>query len=107
MPSKPTRQVLDLKTELEKRGVKSVTEYNDGHKHVDLYIPTANIYIEVDGIQHLINPDQIIADFKREHYSDMAKYDTLHINNDILENHLERISEAITKVVLERKQHNS
>lgn len=106
MPSKPTTLVLALQTALEKRGVKTVHEHFDGFKHVDLFLPEANIYIEVDGIQHLTSPGQIIADFKREHFSDTERINTLHISNEVLGNpdHLKDISEAIADIVIERKK---
>src|SRR3989344_7758202 len=99
----PTARVIRLKEALETRNVTVETEHWDGHKHVDLYLPEANICIEVDGIQHLIDPRQIISDFKREHYSDIEKFDTLHINNSVLDDHINEIADAIAEVVGERK----
>ena len=43
-----------------------MVELHDGHKHIDLTIPKAKINVEVDGIQHLTNADQIVADLSRE-----------------------------------------
>lgn len=104
MPSQPTARVLELQEALKNRGIASQTEYWDGHKHVDLFIPEAKMYIEVDGIRHLTNPDQIMADFDREYYSDINQFNTLRIDNDMLDKYFEKIAEAIAKVVLTRKQ---
>ena len=105
MPAKqPTPRVLDLQAELVKYGVKSETEHWDGHKHVDLFIPEAKMYIEVDGIKHLTDPDQIMADFNREYYSDINQFNTLRIDNDMLDTYFVKIAEVIAEVVLTRKQ---
>ncbi len=65
----PTKEAADLKNELEKHGVKVYVELSDGHKHIDLALPEAKLNIEVDGIHHLTNPRQIVADLARGYYS--------------------------------------
>lgn len=91
---------------LEKRGVKVLPQFNDSYKHIDLYLPEAGINIEVDGIQHLINAQNILSDFGRTYYADKAGYNTIHIQNEVLEKYLEKIADAITEVVAIRKNHN-
>ena len=54
---------------LKQRGINSETEYFDGYKRIDIAIRPARLYIEVDGVQHLNDPDQIIRDLKRDYYS--------------------------------------
>jgi ABC-type lipoprotein release transport system permease subunit len=61
-----------------------------------------NDFIEVDGIHHLTDPEQIIRDFKRDHFSDGDDFDTIHIPNELLKTHLEQIADAITTVVHKR-----
>lgn len=100
----PTNQANSLVVALEKKGIKIKPEHSDGHKHVDIFIPEASIYIEVDGLQHFTNPDQIIADFKRNYYSFKDGFFTLHITNQLIETHLEEIANAIEKVVVIRKK---
>ena len=34
----PTKHTIDLVDALNKRGVHVITEHNDGHKHVDIFI---------------------------------------------------------------------
>jgi D-alanyl-D-alanine dipeptidase len=88
---------------LARRGIESITEYPDGHKTIDIAILPARIYIEVDGVQHLNNPDQIITDFKRDYYSEREGFYTLHIHNDDIKNHLNSIADAIAEVVKAKK----
>jgi very-short-patch-repair endonuclease len=102
-----TQQAQALCKALEKRGINVKPEHWDGHKHVDIHIPIANINIEVDGLQHLIDPKQILSDFKREYFSDIHNLNTLHITNEVLMKHLDLIADAITEVVQERIQGNS
>ena len=98
----PTKQVNELGEALQKRGIAIVLEHSDGHKHVDIAILSAKIFIEVDGIHHLTDPEQIIRDFKRDHFSDGDDFDTIHIPNELLKTHLDQIVDAITKVVQKR-----
>lgn len=94
-----TRYARLLYGALKKRGINSVTEYWDGHKHIDIAIP-GKLYIEVDGVQHLNDAEQIITDFKRAYYSERNDgMFTLHIHNDDIKNHLNSIADAIREVV--------
>lgn len=93
----PTREATNLKEALEKLGVKVLVELDDGHKHIDLALPKAKINIEVDGIQHLTNPTQILADLNRGYYSHKNGYDTMHIPNEMIRMHLKEISEALAE----------
>lgn len=95
-----------LTKELEKRGVKVIPQFNDSHKHIDLYLPEAKVNIEIDGIQHLINAKNILSDFGRTYYADKAGYNTIHIQNETLEKYLEKIADAIAEVVAIRKKQN-
>jgi len=65
----PTWQASRLATALRKRDWEVILEYYDGHKHVDLYIPDAEVYIEVDGPAHAHNKKQAFADLMRTYYS--------------------------------------
>lgn len=100
MPNiKPTRHAKVLVEALRKRGVELKTEHWDGHKHVDIYIPKDNLYIEVDGMQHITRPERIISDFNRDYFSFKEGYFTKHITNEAIETHLEKIADAIARVV--------
>jgi very-short-patch-repair endonuclease len=101
----PTKEATDLKEALEKKGVRVLVELHDGHKHIDLTIPKAKINVEVDGIQHLTNPDQIVADLSRGYYSHKNGFDTMHISNEMVRLHLGEISNALAEAskIRERK----
>lgn len=97
-----TEQTQRLSDALVKLGITTVLEYSDGHKHVDIAILNAKIFIEVDGIHHFIDPTQIEADFKRNHYSDGDDYATIHIPNLIIKHYCDEVANAIAKVVEKR-----
>ena len=103
----PTAEARFLKEALEKRGVKVYVELHDGFKTVDLAIPRAKINVEVDGIQHLTDPKQILADLGRGYYSHKNGYDTMHIPNEMVRTHLDEIAEALAEAskMRERKIH--
>ena len=65
----------------------------------DIAILKARIYIEVDGIQHFTTPKQIIADFQRQHYSDIDNFRTFYVTNQILEHFTDDVADALEKVV--------
>ncbi len=93
---KPTHEEILLKSALEARGVKVLSHVKDGHKTIDLAIPSAKINIEIDGKQHVTDPHQIISDLSRNHYSDVLGYETIHIPNTYIHTDLERIATALT-----------
>jgi very-short-patch-repair endonuclease len=85
------------------RGVPAEMEEGDGHKHVDIGIPSARIYIEVDGLHHLTSAEQILRDITRDHYSNDEGKATIHVPNEFLDTHLDAIADAIAMVVQERR----
>ena|ERR1035437_6135895 len=93
----PTKEADDLRKALEQKNVLVYAELDDGHKHIDLAIPKARLNIEVDGIRHLTNPHQIVADLSRGYYSHKNGYDTMHIPNEMIHKHLEEISSALAE----------
>jgi len=95
----PTKETADLADEFKKRGVKVYVELNDGFKHVDLAILKSKLNVEVDGVQHLDDPNQIITDFKRDYYSHLDGFYTLRIHNEDLKKHLNSIAKAIEEIV--------
>ena len=101
----PTKEALDLKKALEDRGVRVYKELDDGHKHIDLAIPKAKLNLEIDGIQHLTNPNQIVVDLNRGYYSHKNGYNTMYIPNEMIRSHLKEISDALAEAskIRERK----
>ena len=103
----PTKEACALKEALEQKGIRVYIELDDGYKHIDLAIPKAKINVEVDGIQHLTNPHQIVTDLSRGYYSHKNGFDTMHIPNEMIHLHLKEISEALAEAskIRERKIH--
>ena len=103
----PTTEAEALKRALEDRGVKVYVELHDGFKTIDLALPRAKINVEVDGIQHLTDPKQIIADLGRGYYSHKNGYDTMHIPNEMIRLHLDLIADALAEAskMREKKIH--
>lgn len=101
----PSKEALLLKEALEAHNIKVYKELNDGHKTIDLAIPKAKLNVEVDGIQHLTNPKQIVADLSRGYYSHKKGYSTMHIPNEMIHSHLKEISLALAEAskIRERK----
>lgn len=95
-------EAKNLFDKLIENGLFAELEYWDGHKHVDIHIPSAKLYIEVDGIQHFTNSNQIASDFLRNHYSDDEGYSTFRIPNAIIREKMDTIVKAILKIVSER-----
>lgn len=101
----PTKEANDLIEALKKHGIHVYRELYDGHKHIDIAIPKAKINVEVDGIHHLTNPKQIVADLNRGYYSHKNGYQTIHIPNEMIRMYLKEISEALAEAskIRERK----
>jgi very-short-patch-repair endonuclease len=82
----PTAEARLLGEKLKEIG-KWTVEYEafDGYKSVDISIPYAKVYIEVDGLQHVITKEQALSDIKRAYYSYKKKgFITLHVPNIIV-----------------------
>jgi very-short-patch-repair endonuclease len=94
----PTEHEKKLVEALRKRGVDLEVHKYDGHKTIDIYIPRDNLYIEVDGMHHITNPDRIISDFNRDYFSFKEGFFTKHITNEAIDTHLEEIADAIAHV---------
>lgn len=100
----PTKEATMLIDALKERGIRVYVELRDGHKTIDLTIPDARINIEVDGIQHLTDADQILSDLGRGYYSHENGYDTMHIPNSLINSHLEKIVDALAEAARNRQQ---
>lgn len=94
----PTKHVLLLAEALKARGVVFELEHWDKHKHIDIYIPKDNLYIEVDGVHHVTNPDTVIADFNRDYFSFKDGFFTKRITNEAIDTHLDKIADAIATI---------
>lgn len=91
----PTKHVLALAEALKVRGVEFKLEHWDGHKHIDIYIPKDNLYIEVDGVHHVTNPTTMISDFNRDFFSFKDGFFTKRVTNEAIDTHVDLIADAI------------
>ncbi len=87
-----------LHSALVQRGLAVEIEKWDDHKHIDLSIESAGLYIEVDGDAHYTDAETIMRDLQRDYYSDQDGFDTLHIPNAVIEHHIDEVAEALVEV---------
>lgn len=99
-----TPQALRLSRALKDLHVDHELEYYDGYKHVDIAIPTARLYLELDGTQHAFNPKQMIADDERDKYSQKAGWATKRVPNVWIDKNVNRLASSIA--ILVRKREN-
>ena len=94
----PTKCTVEFAEALKKRGLNVDLE----HKHIDISITDARMYIEIDELYHYTDANQITTDFKRDHFSDGEDFDTFRVPSDILGEHLDKIADAVAKVAKDR-----
>lgn len=97
-----SEQARLLHSALLQHGVEAEIEKWDDHKHIDLSIESAGLYIEIDGDNHYTDSDTIMRDLKRDYFSNEDGYDTIHIPNFIIESKLHEVAEALTEVAKNR-----
>lgn len=95
---KSTDYAQDLYEALIHREINCHKEKWDNHKHIDLSIDEARLYIEVDGDQHYTNSRQIKKDIVRDYYSLKDNFRTIHIPNRLIVDKLNQVAEAIAQV---------
>ena len=91
----PTKEALLLNNALQEAGIETILEYWDGHKHIDIYVPEAKLYIEIDGMHHYTSVRQIMSDFQRDHYSDVEGFRTLRIPSKIVVEKVSKLTKTI------------
>lgn len=92
---------------LKQRGIECEYEAYDGFKHVDIGIPKARIYIEIDGDHHITDPMQLDKDLWRDEYSSKKGYRTIHYSNKEITENLPRIADALAEVIKNRQNNIS
>lgn len=97
-------QARKLHSALEQRGVIVEIEKWDNHKHIDLSIESAGLYIEIDGDHHYTNAKTIMKDLERDYFSNEDGYDTIHIPNYIIEKNLNVVAKALAEVINSRSK---
>lgn len=102
--NKATPQAQRLSEALNDLRVQNELEYDDGHKHVDIAIPSARLYIELDGSQHAFNAKQIIADDDRDKGSQKSGWTTKRFPNAYVDKDVDGLAQSIA--ILVRKREN-
>ena len=74
-------------------------EASDGHKHIDIAIHDAKLYIEIDGKHHITDFEQHLADLKRDTFSQQDGYITKRYSNKDIEENLDKITNVIVEFV--------
>ena len=82
----PTPEAGNLANALEVRGWQVELEKFDGYKTIDISVPSAKVYIEVDGFTHTVNKKTALADLQRQYFDLKKGILTLHIPNCLVEN---------------------
>ncbi|MFH0891631.1 MAG: DUF559 domain-containing protein [Candidatus Falkowbacteria bacterium] len=98
---KSSPQAKKLYNALIRRNIECEKEKWDNHKHIDISIDRAKIYIEIDGDYHYTSSRQIEADFNREYYSSQDGYRTIHIPNSLIDRKLRHVANAIEQVAMD------
>lgn len=99
---KSTIHAKRLFNALQNRGIKCQLEANDGHKSVDIAIPQAKMYIEIDGSHHSTDASQLKSDIERDYHSYQNGYVTKRFTNNQIKEKLEEIADALVNVARER-----
>ncbi len=100
--SKATPQAKALFDKLKKIDIKCNLEYWDGHKHVDIAILWAKLYVEVDGEHHFYNYKQMRSDDQRDYFSALDGFETLGVENDEVQYELNEVANWIAKIARAR-----
>jgi len=100
--SKSTPFARKLSDALRNRGIPTILELWDRHKHIDVAIPDAKLNIEIDGEPHWLSAKQIEADLLRNYWSTDKGYATIHVPNYIIDKHLYKHVKAILTVIRKR-----
>jgi very-short-patch-repair endonuclease len=99
-----TPQTKMLCEALIERGVSAEMECWDKHKHVDICVHDAKLYIEIDEEHHYTYADNIERDLLRDNFSSEGGYDTFRIPSTLVDEHLDKITNALVKVVKDRRE---
>lgn len=98
-----TPQALKLSNALKSYDVVHTLEYSDGHKHIDIAIESAKLYLELDGSQHAFSPKQMCSDDERDKHSLKAGYTTKRIPNLWVDQNVEKLAANIAILVKKRE----
>ncbi len=80
-------------------GIFAELAHCDEHKCVDIHIPEINLNIEIDGVNHYTDPEQIMTDILRDNYSERDGFHTFRVPNEAIDNHLNAVVKAVVQVI--------
>lgn len=87
---------------LKRRGIYCELESYDGHKHIDISIRDAKLYIGVDGEHHSLDPEQLHVDLVRDEESQKKGFATKRYTLGEIDKNLEGIADTLAEVVEQR-----
>ena len=85
---------------LKDRGVPCEFEAYDGYRHVDIAIHEIKLYIEIGEVLNEINPQQFLADLKKDMFSNQGNYQTRRLNIEFIDGHLNEIADTLKEVYI-------
>ena len=97
-----TSQAMRLSDELKRLHIEHKLEYYDGHKHVDVALLWAKLYIEIEGRQHGFNSNQMLSDEKRDASSQKEGFYTKRIPNEWIDRDAQKLAENIARLARRR-----
>jgi very-short-patch-repair endonuclease len=97
-----TPQAIRLSNALNSFEVKHELEYDDGHKHVDIAIEWAKLYLELDGSQHGFSPNQMCTDDERDKHSLKEGFVTKRIPNIWVDRDVDRLALSVATLANKR-----
>jgi ATP-dependent DNA helicase RecQ len=77
------------------------------NQSVDLYLPQANLIIEIDGQAHKLNDRQRLKDNIRDEYLKKFGIDTVHLQANDVEQSTDRLQQGIAAIIAQLKSHES
>jgi len=99
---RPTNEARKLSDALNGRGIQNKMEFDDGYKHIDIYIPSVRLCIEVDGEKHSRDTEQWFNDLERDLHSWNDGRSTIRIPNYYVDNYLNAVADTIAKIINEK-----
>lgn len=101
-PKTVTSQAIRLSDALKRLDIEHKLEYSDGHKHVDIAIPWAKLYIELEGRQHGFNPKQMYSDMERDTHSQKEGFYTKRIPNEWVDRDARQVALGVARLARRR-----
>jgi len=98
-----TQQQRDLYFALKKRGIPCEFEAYDGYKNIDIAIHDIKLYIEIGETLDLSDYNKFLDDLRKDRFTSQGGYQTRRVNNEIIDGHLDELSETIKEIYLKSK----